>query len=597
MEKKISFNDFIKKNIFGYILSVVLAIIGVLFSIAPFVVIYKLLLCLSKGKCAVYDLIIYSSIIFIMYILELLCHYLSTAISHKIAFALLQNIRLAVTKKLLKMPLGYTKIKGSGYFKDMIIDQIEQLEYPLAHAIPETISSVLMPVIITGLLFFMDWRIALAAVVPATLTMIFYLPMYLGIMNDFVGTYYSSLTNMNGKVIEYITGIKEIKIFGRAKDAYSQYEKSIDYYRDSTLRLYNKMYFVTSPAFVLLSSILVSVLCVGGLLYCGGNLSFSMYLFAIIISMGIGTPLLKFTEFMDRFFNIKNGKNLVDKILSESELLQPEKEHIPINGYEICFNNVSFAYEKKTIINNISLVFRENQKTALVGPSGSGKTTIANLIARFWDINSGSITLGGINYKDISLNQLMENVNYVTQETFLFNMSIWENIKVGNPNATDEEVIEAARAAQCDDFITTLDNGYSTIAGDSGTKLSGGECQRIIIARAILRNSPILILDEATTHADMENQHKIQESLCALCKNKTLIIIAHRLPTIVDCDQIIVIKEGKIIDCGKHEILLKNCSLYKNMWDIHTKSANWSINNNMEVNYVKNNKRTNGINE
>ncbi len=576
-EVKMQFKDFLRPKVFRYIASVFLAVCGVFFGIAPYLAVYKILLCLAERQCTANSVLLYSVAAILAFFLQILCHYLSTAISHKTAFSILENIRIAVTKKMMNMPLGYTQMKGGGYFKDLIIDEIERLEYPLAHAIPETTSGVLLPVTVIGTLFFMDWRMALSVAIPAAATLLFYLPMYLGIMNEFAGIYYGALSNMNGKVIEYIRGIKEIKIFGRAKDAYSQYETSIERYKNSTLKLYNKMYFVVSPAFVLLSSLLVSVLCVGGFLYCDGSLSLPLFLFAIVISLGIGAPLLKFTEFMDNFFNIQNGKRIINEILSAPELQQAPRRHAPIPGYDITFHDVSFAYEEKTVLDNISLTFRQNQKTALVGPSGSGKTTIANLIARFWDVSEGGITLGGVDYRDIPLSQLMEKINYVTQDTFLFNMSIRDNILIGNPNASEDEVVGAAKATQCEEFISELPRGYDTVVGDAGAKLSGGQRQRIVIARAILKNTPVLILDEATAYADMENQQKIQASLQALCRDKTLIIIAHRLSTIVDCDQIVVIEDGKVNAHGTHESLLAASELYRHMWSVHGASANNTV--------------------
>lgn len=582
-DKNISIKDFLKPNKWRYAGSVFLAISGVFFGLVPYFVIYKLLMRLAQAQCTINNVVIHVAVVLLSLVLQIVCHTLSTTISHKAAFSILEKIKVSVTEKIMRVPLGYTQSKGSGYFKDMLMDQIEKLEYPLAHAFPETTSGVLLPVAVICFLFSLDWRLALAATVPAMVTLLIYLPMYFGIMNEFAKTYYSSLSTMNGKVIEYITGIKEIKIFGRAKDAYGKYETSIDDYQSSTLRLYNKMYFVTSPAFVLLSSIFVSVLCVGGFLYAAGALSASIYLFSIIISLGIGVPLLKFTEFMDNFYHIKNGANLVNEVLSAPELSQTKAKRADIRGCEVQLHNVGFSYEDKRVLDNISLVFKKNQKTALVGPSGAGKSTVANLIARFWDVSDGSITLGGTDYRDIPLNQLMENINYVTQDPFLFNMSIRENMLVGNPDASEDEIVSAAKAAQCEEFIEKLVHGYDTVVGDAGDKLSGGQRQRIIIARAILRNAPVLILDEATAFADMENQHKLQDSFSALCQHKTLILIAHRLSTVVDCDQIAVINNGKVDSVGTHESLLSNSALYQNMWSTYYESANWSIDGNAEV--------------
>ena len=432
------------------------------------------------------------------------------------------------------------------------------------------------------MLFAADWRLALAVLVPAAATLVFYLPMYIGIMNDFANTYYAALENMNGRVIEYIRGNKEIKIFGTEAKAYSQFEDSIDNYERSTLKLYNKMYFVSAPAFVLLSSITVSVLSVGGLLFTSGLIEAPLYIFAVIIAEGLGVSLVKFTEFMDNFYHIRNGKKLIEEVLSAPELEETAAAaalHIPNN--EIVFHNVCFSYNEITaagktgnennapegnVLHDVSLTFKEGEKTAIVGHSGSGKSTIANLIARFWDVSKGSITIGGINYKDMSLAQLMEHVNYVTQDTFLFNMSILENIRMGKPAASDEEVKEAARLAQCSDFIERLEKGWNTYAGNEGTKLSGGQRQRIIIARAILRNAPVLILDEATTHTDAENRRQLQLSLQELCKNKTVITIDHNLSTVKESDSIIVMENGRVEAQGTHTELLEQSPLYAKLW-------------------------------
>lgn len=575
--QKTSLKDFVRPKRASLIGSVILALCGVFLGVLPYIAAYQLLMGLVSSQYVGTDVLIYAAVILGCFALQLLCHYASTAISHTAAFSITEDIRLSVTKKMLKMPLGYTQAKGSGYFKNTLMDELERMEYPLAHAIPETTSGVLLPLVIMITLFFMDWRMGLAVAVPAIVTLLFYLPMYLGIMNEFVDTYYGALNNMNSRVIEYISGIKEIKIFGRTKDAYSKYEGAIDQYKDSTLRLYFKMYLVTSPAMVLLSSILVSVLCVGGALYCAGTLSVSVYLFTIVISIAIGAPLLKLTEFMDNFFSIQNGMHMVQEILSAPEIVQNRQMYVDLPNHEVAFENVSFAYEDKEVLKDFSLVFHENQKTALVGPSGSGKTTIANLIARFWDVTEGKITMGGTDYRDIPLAQLMENINYVTQDPFLFNISIRENLKIGKPNATDDEVEAAAEAAQCAEFISKLEHGYDTIVGDAGAKLSGGQRQRLIIARAILRNAPILILDEATAFSDMENQQKLQLSLNALCKDKTLIIIAHRLSTILDCDQIAVVDNGRLSACGTHEELLQSSELYRNMWEVNQASIHWSV--------------------
>ena len=579
------FIDFLKPYTTSYIGSVLLAIASVFWGLAPYYILYRLLTGLVSGF-SYKDIIMGTLFILIAFVLQLICHGLSTAISHKTAFRILREIRIAITNKMLRMPLGYMQLHGTGHFQHMLIDGTERLEFPLAHAIPETTSNVLIPAGIIVILFFVDWRMALAVMIPAVLTLIFYLPMYIGIMNEFADTYYSALEYMNNRVIEYIRGNKEIKIFGQEKRAYSKYEEAIRNYKKSTLKLYNKMYIVSAPALVLLSSITVSVLCVGGYFYVYRGLSGQIFLFSVLLSVGLGSSLLKFTEFMDNFYHIRNGKHLIDEILSASELKEISSGETILNN-KIELSHVSFTYGKETVLHDISLTIEENTKVAIVGPSGSGKTTIANLLARFWDVTDGCITIGGVDYKSLSLSELMAKISYVTQDTFLFNMSIMENIRLGNPAATDEEVKIAATNAQCSDFIEKLEYSYDTVVGNAGAKLSGGQRQRIVIARAILKNAPILILDEATAYTDMENQNKIQDSLMALCKNKTLVVIAHRLTTVIDCDKIIVLDAGKLDSVGRHEELIETSALYKKMWSAYISETS-KISERKEARYAKN---------
>ncbi len=572
---------FIKAQMPAYVLSVILAILSVLFGILPYYIIYKILTALLSSA-GISEIVPLSMYMLLSYLLHFVLHNVSTAISHKTAFNILEEIRLNITMKMLNMPLGYIKLRGSGYFHNMLIDAIERLEYPLAHAIPETTSSVLLPAGIIVLLFFIDYRMGLSILIPVVLILIIHLPLFFNIMNEFANTYYSSLENMNLRIIEYIRGSKEIKIFGMEDRAYYNFEKSIDDYKTSTLRLYNKMYFVMAPALVVFSSIFVSVLIVGGFLYVNHSLEPEIYLLSILISLGIGEPLLKITELLNNLYHIKNGKRLIKDVLSAPELSENSTELHTYNGNDIILEHVSFAYEDQLILKDISIKFTEGSKNAIVGPSGSGKSTIANLLAKFWEQTDGHISIGGVSYKDISLSDLMGKINYVSQDTFLFNMSIKDNIKLGNPNASDEEVARAARAAICEDFILNLDRGYDTVVGNGGFKLSGGERQRIVIARAILKNAPVLILDEATAFADMENQHKIQESLNALSRNKTLIIIAHRLSTVKDCSQIVVMDNGTVDSSGNHEELLQKSSVYKKLWDVLEKNKTWGIKGEME---------------
>lgn len=561
------FGEFLRPHHFSISSSVVLAIFGVGFGLTPYYLVYRLLMMLSDGM-TIQHLTFYALAILVCFGLQILCHNISTAVSHKAAFHILEEIRMAILEKMLRMPLGDTKRMGSGHFQHMLLDGTERLEYPLAHAIPETTSNVLIPFGIIVLLFFADWRMALAVLIPTVATLLFYLPNYIQIMRNFEQTYYISLERMNGRIIEYIRGSKEIRVFGREKFAYKRFEESIEKYRSATLRLYNKMYFAAAPALIMLSSILTAVICVGGILYTYGVLSANIFLLSIFLATGIGGSLLKFSEFMDNFFHIRNGMRLVNELLSASEMQESVEEQQPKDN-RIELNHVSFSYEDIPVLQDISMVLDEGEKIAIVGPSGAGKTTIANLLTRFWDVSEGSITIGGIDYRELQLPLLMERISYVTQDTFLFNKTIFENIRIGKPDASDAEIIEAAEKAQCAEFVTELKKGYHTVVGSGGSRLSVGQRQRVIIARAILKNAPILILDEATAYTDMENQHRIQASLRELCQDKTMIVVAHRLPTIQNCDKIIVLESGKISAIGTHMELLTTSDLYQRMWETH----------------------------
>lgn len=479
-DKNNKFMDYAYAQIDQYIMSVIIAMIGVFFGLLPYFLIYKLLIeILNKGDQQI--LIQYCIYILLSFSLQIIMHSISTAISHKTAFHILKEIRLTIMEKIIKLPLGFTQQKGSGYFHNLLVDSMERLEYPLAHAIPETTSNVLMPIGIITIIFYKDWRLGLSLLIPTIITFALYLPMYVGIMNQFANTYYKALETMNGRIIEYIRGNKEVKIFGTEEIAYSRYEESIDYYKDSTLKLYNRMFFVMSPPLVILSSLFIPVLIVGGYLYTSHSISASLYLFTILLSFGIGNSLLKFTEFMDNFYHIKNGARLINELLSQEELYEPINNEFKIMNHEIKMKNVDFSYEIVKVLKQVTLTFPENKKTAIVGPSGSGKSTIANLLARYWDVDNGIIELGGLNYKEMTLAQLMNHINYVSQEPFLFNMSIMDNIRIGNMNATNEEIIHVAKMTHCHSFIEQLEDQYDTVVGNQGIKLSGGQRQMITI--------------------------------------------------------------------------------------------------------------------
>jgi ATP-binding cassette subfamily B protein len=395
-----------------------------------------------------------------------------------------------------------------------------------------------------------------------------------------------SSNHVNSVIVEYVEGIEVIKAFNQSASSYRKFVRAVHSFKEFALGWYKSAWPVMNFTLSVLPSSLLGTVPIGILLYTHDALSVPEFAICIILSLGIIAPFLKFTQFVNDMKAIEYAVKAADKFLNMEELKSAEKEvHLP--NHDIRFHSVSFSYdgeEGEKALSDLDLEIKEGDFTALVGPSGGGKSTIARMIARFWDVSSGSITIGGINIKEIPLPQLMKVTSYVTQDNFLFDCSLKENIRMGNPAASDEEVYKAARAAGCDNFILKLDNGYDTTAGEAGRKLSGGEKQRITIARAMVKNAPIVILDEATAFTDPENEEKIQKSISALTEGKTLLVIAHRLSTVKNADRIILINRGKVIQSGTHEVLLEESDLYSSMWQAHIHAKSWSAGNPKEVN-------------
>lgn len=377
--------------------------------------------------------------------------------------------------------------------------------------------------------------------------------------------------HVNNIIIEYVEGIEVVKAFNQSTSSYEKFVGAVKSFKDFTLNWFKSTWKTMNLMMAIMPTTLLGVLPVGLLLVRGGSITPAELAMGIILSLSIVGPLMKATTFINEAKSMEYAVEAANELLNLPNL--PDSgEFVPINHTDIVLQDVSFSYDGTTqneVLHGISLNMPQGSFTALVGPSGGGKSTVARLIARFWDVTGGSISIGGKNIKELSIHQLSELVSFVTQDNFLFNCSLKENIRLGNPNATDEEVYAAAKAACCDDFIARLEKGYDTPAGDAGKRLSGGEKQRIAIARAILKNAPIVILDEATAFTDPQNEDKIQKSIMALSKGKTLLVIAHRLSTIQNADQIVVLKKGQIVDCGKQGELLERCPLYADMWQAH----------------------------
>lgn len=456
--------------------------------------------------------------------------------------------------------------------------KIENMEPPLAHMIPEGSGHILLPIVSLVALCFVDVRIALAALVTLPFSMVL-MSLTMVISGKSFTKYDESNAHMNSTIVEYIEGIEVIKAFGRAGTSYEKYSGAIHDYKKFVVKWLSSTWITMKLTFALFPSTILGTLPIGLYLTIRGRITISELLLAVMLSMSMVTSFAKIEVFMENIREMKFNIESIEGLLNMRTLPQPEKR-VDLKSHDIVMSEVHFSYtgdQKDEVLHGIDLAMPEGSYTALVGPSGGGKSTVAKLISRFWDVTEGSITIGGVNVKDMPLQQLSEMVSFVTQDNFLFWCSILENIRLGDPNATDEQVKEAARKACCEEFIKKLPMGYDTPAGEAGKRLSGGEKQRIAIARIMLKNAPIVILDEATAFTDPENEDKLQKSIEALTKGKTLLVIAHRLSTIADADQIVVLKNGCVEAKGTQEELLDNCALYQRMWQAHVGARHWAV--------------------
>ena len=550
-----------------YVLSVVLAVIGVAFSLAPYFVVIGIVQGLMGG---VKDFAFYLNRCLIMAALWLgrvLCHAFSTATSHRATFAVLGEIRKRCTEKLTRMPLGAVLAQSSGALKNTLIERIDSIETTLAHIVPEFTANLLIPVIITVYIFTIDWRMGLASLATVPLGMFFYIWM----MATSAGFYQATIDNtkaLNNTAVEYINGIQVIKVFGKTKSSYERFVKDAHAAAGAFIGWMRASIIPFTFAMVVMPATMVSVLPIGGLLVKGGTLSGQDFITVIILSVGLITPLITLMSYSDDIRTMGTIFGEVQAILDAPEQERPATGDAP-KGNDLKLEDVHFSYADKEILHGVSMEVPEGSFVALVGPSGSGKSTIARLIAALWDVNGGSISLGGKDIREISQEAYADRVAFVSQDNYLFNMTVRENIRLGRPGATDAEVEAAARNSGCHEFILGLEHGYDTLVGSSGGHLSGGERQRISIARAMLKAAPIVILDEATAYTDPENEAVIQRSVSKLTAGKTLIVIAHRLSTVTDADRIYVVNNGNIEDSGTHEELLSHHGLYEKMWKAH----------------------------
>ena len=557
---------YIKRNRAPYFISVLFAILGVISNLFVYIILSKMIISLIDGSQDFYYYINKIFLILSCLIIKEVFMFLSTMISHKTAYKIIRDIRKSLMEKLFNMPLGDILNESTGKLKDIIVNQVDNTETTLAHMIPEMTANLIGPIILFVYMLILDYRLSLISLIPLVIGGFF----MTGPMKRMKVKFPQAVKigqDMNNSVVEYINGIEVIKTFNQGEKSYRKYRdnvyKKANYY-------YDWMGENTRDYAISMSIAPVGILTIipFGLYFCmNGSLDGGVFLTLIILSFGTIQNIMRVMTFEDDIGRMSTIFEEIKNILSARELSH-KNENLDIKNYNIEIKNVDFSYEKdKQVLNNININIEEGSVNALVGESGSGKSTIAKLISGFWDVDSGSISIGNVNIKDMSLEKLSTVISYVAQDNFLFDMSIKDNIRIGNKNASDEEIIEVCKKAACHDFIMKLSDGYDTRVGEAGKHLSGGERQRISIARAMIKNAPIVILDEATSYIDPENEALIQDAISELVKGKTLIIIAHRLKTITDVDNIFVIKNGELSCKGSHEELLKESKDYHNLWE------------------------------
>ena len=552
----------------GFYASVTLALLGVACGMVPYFCMAAIIGALLEGG-GFTECLPWCGGAFAGYLGRALFSTWSTSLSHTATYHTLRKVRQNLLSKLSRVPMGTILDTPSGQYKTTIVDRVEGMEPTLAHLLPEMTSNLLVPVAIAVYIFVLDWRMGLASLVTLAVGILVasqsaktYAPRWQGAVE--VGR------RMANAIVEYVGGIQVVKAFSQSAGSYKRYSDAVtenaQYYVDWMAD--NQKYMAVMQTVI--PSVLLPVLPVGLLLWSSGSLSAATFLTIVVLSLGLTGPLLSAMTFVDELAVVGTNVGEINAILEAAELQRPEKD-VSLNSAAIRMEHVSFTYKQEDgeVLHDISLDIAPGTVTALVGPSGSGKSTIAKLIAGFWDASSGRITLGGVDLKEIPLVQFNRQIAYVSQDNYLFDRTVRENIRMGCMSASDTEVEAVAKAAECDDFIRALDQGYDTLCGGGGGHLSGGEKQRVSIARAMLKNAPVVILDEATASMDPENEAVIQQAISNLTRGKTLIVIAHRLGTVAEADNIVVIDQGRIVGQGRQEELLTNCPLYAQMWNAY----------------------------
>lgn len=551
-----------------YLLSVLAALAGVACSLVPYFIMIELISVLVGGTADKEWCLKRCIVMGLWWVLRYVLHSVSTTLSHHATFHVLASIRVRLLNKLAALPLGTVLEKSSGSYKNIIVERVDSIETTLAHIVPEMTSNIIGAVAVAILLFTVDWRMGLAMLVVLPLGILCFLSMFNGYEAKFQRAV-NSTKALNDTAVEYINGIEVIKAFGQSKTSYDKFVSAAKEGADCFIEWMRSCIFGQSAGMAIFPSTLIGILPVGCLLYMRGTLSAETFITVIILSFGIMQPLITAYSYTDDLAQVGTIVGEVADILSGRDLQRPDRAQVLPKDNSILLRDVRFSYHEKEVLHGVSLNIEPGTVNALVGPSGSGKSTIARLIASLWDVDEGSILLGGVDIRRLPLKECTDRIAYVSQDNYLFDLSVMDNIRMGRRGAADEEVIAAAKACGCHEFIMSLENGYQTVCGSMGGHLSGGERQRISIARAMLKDAPVIILDEATSYTDPENEAVIQSALARLIQGKTLLVIAHRLSTVADADRIFVVKDGQIAAQGTQEELLSGCPLYKEMWEAH----------------------------
>ena len=560
------------------IFSGLLAIIGQGCGIVPFFMIYYIVAeigskPLNEIERQLIWVLVFAGIAAI--ILKHACLGLSTTLSHISAFNILYDLRIKIAEKLGTLPLGYFNKKNTGQIKKVMSEDVERMEIFLAHNIPDFVGAFVYTLLTATVLFVVDWRLALATiiVIPAG---IFFQILTMVHNKEAIGKWFSAVENMNAAMIEYIQGMPIIKAFNHTVESFSKYSKNIEECISLENNTCSRWYLPMSIFSVSIMANMLLLLPVGAAMYLSDIITLQKFVLFLLLGIGFGNPMLTMIQLGGQMEKNLEGQARIEEVLTARSLGEPDEPEI--SGKGVFGEKVEFGYDRETrVLRGIDFSIPAHKFIAIVGPSGAGKSTLARLIPRFWDVDAGSISLGRTDIRKMKIDDLMDQFSHVFQNVHLFNDTVLANLRIGQPGASEAEIKEAAKTAQCHDFIMNLPMGYATVIGEKGARISGGEKQRLSIARALLKDAPILILDEATAFIDPENEALVQNAINKLIRNKTLIVIAHRISTIIAADEIWVMDKGQIVARGTHEQLLSTSKLYKNMWKAHMSAQDWTL--------------------